>query len=556
MSTLDAPEPNAPPRMHAAARADAMSVEDVIRLAAEGRLRMPSFQRAFRWDLQDRRDLFDSIYRGYPVGTLLLWKNPPSTTEAGRPLGDESVAQPTGDRYLVIDGQQRLTTLWEGLGRAPSPGEVALVFDIDREEVQSRPLSPDEIAGIAPVKKHGSESLPQVPLHLLLDAAVLSAWVPPWLPIDDRRRYFELGKRLREHKLGLYLVEHAEIDALRHVFDRVNSTGKAMRRNEVFDALIGSQIGEGGETGLALVNAQLIDLGFGAVPAATILKALEAIRGDKVGKLDPRKLDVKNAEADLRRTATALRRTVQFLRENASVPHAAVQPYELPMVVLARFFALHEAPSERSLILLRRWLWRGSLGERLGGVSGTVQQHVDDVVGNETESVQALLQRTGSCDGLSFNDSEWKRTLGASVASARGKATLCALLAQRPRDLLTGQQLEADALFSDGVTSNLRPILKNSPSGAHRRQGLVNKLLHPAGPAPRSLILECTDAAALLSHGIDAEAQELLRQGDVDAFYARRGDLLRRVIESFFARLAELARDDAPPISALARRSA
>ncbi|PRQ07060.1 DUF262 domain-containing protein [Enhygromyxa salina] len=193
---------------------------------AEGQLRMPGFQRAFRWEAKDRWALLDSIYRGYPVGTLLLWKNPPSATEAGRPLGVMGVAKPQGDRYLVVDGQQRLTTLWRGSAVRP---------------------------------RH----------------------------------------------------------ALSHVFDRVNSTGKSMRREEVFDALIGSQIAPDGNTGLALVNAQLADLEFGAIEPTTILKAFEAIRGDKVGKLDPRTLNVAAAEADLIRTASALRAAVTFLRATA-----------------------------------------------------------------------------------------------------------------------------------------------------------------------------------------------------------------------------------------------
>lgn len=513
---------------------------------------MPGFQRAFRWDVKDRRALIDSIYRGYPVGTLLLWKNPPLATEAGRPLGMTGVANPQGDRYLVVDGQQRLTTLWEGLGRAPARGETALVFDVEREEVVSRPLTADEIEGRPPPKREGDESLPQVPLHLVLDAAVLSAWVPSWLSIENRRRYFELGKRIREHKLSLYVVENADIDALRHVFDRVNSTGKSMRREEVFDALIGSQIAQDGSTGLALVNAQLADLGFGAIEPKTILKGFEALRGDKVGKLDPRTLDVADAEADLIRTVRALRATITFLRTTAHVPHVAVCPYELPLVVLARFFALHDHPSERSLILLRRWLWRGSLGERLGGASSSMQQHVDDVTEDEAASVQALLQRTGSPKDLSLDDAEWKRTIVASMATARGKAMLCALLAQQPRHLVTGDRLEASALFRDGVTDILRPILRDSTSAS---RGVINKLLHPSGSA-RSLILECTDEAALFSHGIDHQAREGLRRGDVETFFSRRGESLQRATQAFFARQMELGRDDAPPIAALTRRSA
>jgi hypothetical protein len=539
--------------MRTAAKADSIAIEDVIKLATEGRLRIPSFQRPFRWEAADRRALLDSIYRGYPVGTLLLWKNPPSDQEAGRPLNTLSLPKASGEHFLVVDGQQRLTTLWEALGRKPQRKESALVFDLQREEVGMRPLTPEELEPRAPSQTSGA--LPEVPLYLVLDAASLSEWVPQWLPLEDRRRYFELGKRIREYKLGLYVVEGADVDVLRHVFDRVNSTGKPMRRDEVFEALIGSRITQEGAAGLALVNARLSDLGFGALEHGTILKAFEAIRGDQVGRLDPRKLDVEAAEADLVRTADALRAAIEFLRDVAHIPHAAVQPYELPVVVLARFFAIHRKPSERSLILMKRWLWRGSLGERLGGASGTMQQHVDSVSDEEAGSVQALLELTGLPSDIHLED--WDHTAGATMGSARGKMLICALLARQPRDLVTGDRLDASELFRHGIADLLRPIVQGSASGPHRGKGIVNKLLHPKRPmGPRQLIVDCTDEASLLSHGINGEARDALRRGDVETFCSLRADDLRRTTQAFFERHAEVGRDDTPSLTSLSRRSA
>jgi len=463
------------------------------------------------------------------------------------------MATAAGDQYLVVDGQQRLTTLWEALGRKPKPKESALVFDLESEEVRTRALTPEELEPRAPSQRN--DELPEVPLYLVLDAASLSEWVPQWLSLEDRRRYFELGKRIREYRLGLYVVEGADVDVLRHVFDRVNSTGKQMRREEVFEALIGSRIAQGGAAGLALVNARLSDLGFGALEHSTILKAFEAIRGAQVGRLDPRKLGVEDVQADLVRTANALRATIEFLRDVAHIPHVAVQPYELPVIVLSRFFSIHKNPSERSLILMKRWLWRGSLGERLGGASGTMQQHVDDVGDNEDESVQALLRRTGLPGDIVLED--WDRTAGATVRSARGKMLICALLARLPRDLMTGDRLDVSQLFRGGVSDLLRPIIRGSAGDHQRGKGIVNKLLHPKAPiGARQLISDCTDEASLVSHGIDAVARDALRRGDVEVFFERRDDELRRTTQAFFEQHAELARDDTPSLSALTRRSA
>lgn len=199
-----------PPRMSTAARADSMTVEDVIKLASEGRLRMPSFQRPFRWEAGDRRALVDSIYRGYPVGTLLLWKNPPSDTEVGRPLDGVDTARARGDQYLVVDGQQRLTTLWEALGRVPKRGENALVFDIEREQVLTRALTPDELEGSAadPEGREApaSAALPRARRRLALRVgpAVALAGRPAALlrarQADPRVQAGALRRRARRHR--------------------------------------------------------------------------------------------------------------------------------------------------------------------------------------------------------------------------------------------------------------------------------------------------------------------------------------------------------------------
>jgi len=60
----------------------------------------------------------------------------------------------------------------------------------------------------------------------------------------------------------------------------------------------------------------------------------------------------------------------------------------------------------------------------------------------------------------------------------------------------------------------------------------------------------------LVSHGIDSAGVDALRRGDVQTFYDRRDDVLRRTTHAFFARQAELDRDDAPSLASLVRRSA
>ena len=49
---------------------------ELVALAHMGRIRIPRFQRSFRWQTTDVVRLFDSLLRGYPIGNLLMWRRP------------------------------------------------------------------------------------------------------------------------------------------------------------------------------------------------------------------------------------------------------------------------------------------------------------------------------------------------------------------------------------------------------------------------------------------------------------------------------------------------
>jgi len=73
-----------------------------------GEIGLPEIQRPFVWPNSKVRDLFDSMYRGFPIGYLLFWIN--GFSEVHRTIGTD-VKQKV-PRLLIVDGQQRLTSLF------------------------------------------------------------------------------------------------------------------------------------------------------------------------------------------------------------------------------------------------------------------------------------------------------------------------------------------------------------------------------------------------------------------------------------------------------------
>ena len=75
---------------------------------ALGQIGLPDIQRPFVWPNAKIRDLFDSMYKGYPVGYLLLWETESGTSR--KTIG--SNAKQLAPNLVIVDGQQRLTSLY------------------------------------------------------------------------------------------------------------------------------------------------------------------------------------------------------------------------------------------------------------------------------------------------------------------------------------------------------------------------------------------------------------------------------------------------------------
>lgn len=98
-------------------------IEDI----KHGKTALPDIQRPFVWSTAKIRDLFDSMYRGFPVGTLMFW-------ETGAEVGTRQIGGGDVDRVpqlLVVDGQQRLTSLYAVL-----TGESVLTKDFTHKQIR------------------------------------------------------------------------------------------------------------------------------------------------------------------------------------------------------------------------------------------------------------------------------------------------------------------------------------------------------------------------------------------------------------------------------------
>ncbi|MBV8542298.1 MAG: DUF262 domain-containing protein [Pseudonocardiales bacterium] len=558
-------------------RATTLDLDDLVGLAWSGRIRVPHFQRDFRWTRQDVIRLLDSVVKRYPVGGLLLWRRPAPAQRLT--LGALRIDAPQVDQALwVVDGQQRVTSLANALhpDGARDP-RFDLGCDVRDDRIVSRPGTDDPYV---------------IPLPTLFDLAKVLDWFATHPEVGDyRNRAFELAKHLRQFAIPAYQVVQDDTRVLRDIFDRMNSYGKRLSRAEIFSAL---NAGDESDAEHTLSIDQIADhvedeSGFGRVDADTVLRAILARRGPDVHREIRLEFDDDNRRGDLefrnedRDSAfaageEALVRAVRFL-QSIGVPHVTLLAYRYLLVVLTRVFAHHPDPDPANLRLLGRWYWRAAvLGPEIfkGSATGAVRilcTRVDpaDLSGSIRDLLGALDERQVKVDERQVKVDERQvkipelRRFRTNEASA--KITLCSWWELGPRSPDTGVQFElsqlTEALIDRATAADAVAVFvaRRFVPEPYRlwasNRALVPVLIEPANGVSGAFLQRPFDVAediwaqVLQSHSISPESERHLAAGDTVAFLESRRMDLQRVLGSFLARKCEWGFENTPPLHEL-----
>jgi len=93
-------------------------IDRIVSRIEEGDIKIPAFQRGFIWDQEQVIELLDSIYRDYPIGSILLWNSNErlrsTRNVAGYLMPDREPNYPVN---YVLDGQQRISTIYAIFGK-------------------------------------------------------------------------------------------------------------------------------------------------------------------------------------------------------------------------------------------------------------------------------------------------------------------------------------------------------------------------------------------------------------------------------------------------------
>jgi len=219
-----------------------LEIKDIVKDiddSALGELDVPEFQRGFVWTAEKAKKFVDSLWRRYPVGTLLLWESEYSEPKVAKGSGSH--------RRWIVDGQQRITTLSLLFGKKPYWWAEAEEWNelFNRYDVLvdiSRSMDSLEFGLPNPVR---SKSPEWVSVRTILTSGNLSNLAGE-IAKRTKQDFNEVHEKLQSIKTiesyPLYeIIINHEIEDVAEIFTRLNSAGVKVRESDITIALVAAK---------------------------------------------------------------------------------------------------------------------------------------------------------------------------------------------------------------------------------------------------------------------------------------------------------------------------
>ena len=341
-------------------KADRDYMTTVLEKIKNGQIVAPKFQRDFVWSTTQMLDLFDSIIKGFPIGSLILWtpENDKFSIieefegvkiEPGHKSGNDDVC-------YILDGRQRVTTLISTLF---PEGNYSKDFYINLDEMRV-------------LKRGGMNEKRERFENLLLSEAFDSYLLIGYLErlkssslsVSKKQYYADRSKQvnriLQSYELGYINVKGGSIDDAVEIFSRLNSKAtsiskdymiQALAYNTDSDFLFGKAISQ--------IRINLTKYNFKDLNRDLILKCV--FNHTEKFFIDGKIEDILSMKTSLsyimKRVEDEIDKTIDFLYTKCGIIDCRLLPYSYQLVLIADFFRINLNPLEKQLLELKKWFF-------------------------------------------------------------------------------------------------------------------------------------------------------------------------------------------------------
>lgn len=452
---------------------DNISIRKIIDKISCGEIRIPSFQRGFVWEPEAVSFLMDSLFKNYPIGTVLLWRTK-EQLENERKLGRFSLPEPSKDYPIdyVLDGQQRLTSIFSVFQTELVPDEDMNWRDIyyimgksqKSQETQFTPLSDDEV-----------DSTKHFPLSVLFDS-VKYRRATERLDDNAKQEIDKLQEVFKEVTVPMQLMETDDKNIVAIVFERVNRTGIPLNSFQLLTAWSWSTDFDLQEK-LDELSAEIAGCGFDGISEDQNL-LMKCFTGYILGDTSPGAL--MNLSGEMIRDSfepikNGLKSTIDFLKQQLNLYSIQYLPYPSMIVSFVKFFGsgktngqLYTDKQRRQLI---KWFWRCCFSRRYS--NGVNDAHKTDL------AAMARLRANEKEDLCTFKcdiTSAFFLANQFSITSVNTKTFIALLASKGPRSFISGAKVDLSTTLKQASAREFHHIF---PDKYLQHLGKVKKEIYP-----------------------------------------------------------------------------
>ena len=412
-------------------------VSQLVSMIERGQIRLPEMQRKYVWKATKVRDLLDSLYRGYPSGTILLWE--PDETVALTSFSVKTEDTSAFKPLLLLDGQQRLTSLSSVLRGEPvtvrrRKRPIEILFNLEHPDEPITSLDDDEDDDddafesdeIDNNEDNINETLQQMTFVV---ASSKLASSPTWVSVsevfkessdksfltragvesfEDPRydKYSDRLKKVRSIRDYVYRMDVLEsnlsYEEVTEIFVRVNSLGAKLKGSDLALAQITARwrnslaIFEGFQN--ECKNDHNFDLEIGTIIRGMITHATGQSRFKTVSSLS-----LKTLQESWDKNVRAITFALNFLRSNIRIDSPALLTSPYIILVVAYWGAKNKYKIDSTEEnLMRRWILTANAKGRFarGSSESILNQDLSalDRGGNAEALLEELTIQVGRLD--------------------------------------------------------------------------------------------------------------------------------------------------------------
>ena len=421
---------------------------------------IPTFQREVVWDRNAVKKLWDSIYRFYPIGSILIWHTT-LRLQNHRTIGGHVVADDNHSRgfQYILDGQQRTTSLLTSLygGKIEGKGDFdpTLYFDltvedqgeIDDQTYKERFLFWDEIddrngfltRNTPRMKKYRKGLI--VKVRDVMESCgnlerTLSVGGYEDFDHPTRRKLRDIRNVLGNYRISFIELRGIEISEVCQIFERINQEGKPL---DIFDIVVAKTFRLRTDTQPGFYLRELVEDfrnetsgNFVAIDNLTFLQAIALIINQgfpdagilNITPVFLNRIETEQIEAVWPGTKTAMKKLFDFFDNHLHLKGPRLIPYRYFYLSIASHFYDNPEPDYE---LLKKYYWYYSF-------------HNEDLLTNTTQLRQQvdLLSRARHRQDVQLDrfliDKHRVRTTSYSAQGRFSNAILSLLANQEPRD--------------------------------------------------------------------------------------------------------------------------